>query len=124
MCCTDKLTLVLCIILTIAAVQLGLTSWIFSRIDTEDLDDNPAFAALQEAARYINTAHYPLPFEEYVRPDQGACCNALCAGDTCFVGTAYTLDVRSCNRCCAHLIAPGSCAAHDGHECACYANSQ
>jgi len=118
MCCTEKIMLIA--ILVCCVIQLSLTGGLFGYIDSVDAD-NPTFDALAEAAQFINTAHYPLPYEEYDRPDQGACCNALCAGDTCFAGTAYTLDSRSCNRCCAHLIAPASCV---GHECACYANSQ
>ncbi len=86
------------------------------------LDDYaPNLAILDEAIGFMNSAHYPLPYEELERPDQGACCNALCSGDLCFVGTQYTFDSRSCNLCCFHLVEPDSCV---GDECACYANNQ
>ncbi len=120
MCCTDKIFQVATLVGVL--ICISLLAGLYGYIDTtSSLEDNPGFAVLDELATFVNTAHYPLPYEEFSRPDQGACCHALCSGDTCFAGTAYTLDSRSCNLCCFHLVEPNSC---DGHECACYANDQ
>lgn len=116
MCVTNGLLVVVIVGL---AINIGLTGGLYGKNDLSDYAPNLAF--VNEVVGYMNSAHYPLPYEEFERPDQGSCCNALCAGDTCFVGTQYTFDSRSCNLCCFHLVEPDSC---DGHECACYANSQ
>lgn len=119
MCCTNALLTAFGIVLL---ANTGMLIGLYFRTGTEGLEDiAPNLAVLDELVGYMNSAHYPLPYEEFSRPDQGGCCNALCSGDTCFVGTAYTFDSRSCNLCCFHLVEPASC---DGNECACYANSQ
>lgn len=119
MCCPDKILLGL----VLASVWIGiiLNGGLYGYIDSLDSASNPSLALLDELATFVNSAHYPLPYEEFARPDQGGCCHALCSGDTCFVGTAYALDSRTCNKCCFHLVEPGSCT---GSECACYANTQ
>jgi hypothetical protein len=116
MCVTNTLLVAL---IVIGIINIGLTGGLYGENDLDDYAPN--LAALDEVIGFINSAHYPLPYEEFERPDQGSCCNALCSGDTCFVGTAYTFDSRSCNLCCFHLVEPDSCT---GDECACYANSQ
>lgn len=116
MCVTNGL---LTVVVVLNIVVIGMLGGLYGKNDLGDYAPN--LAALDEIVGYINSAHYPLPYEEFDRPDQGGCCNALCSGDTCFVGTAYTFDSRSCNLCCFHLVEPASCV---GNECACYANSQ
>jgi hypothetical protein len=117
MCVTNTLLLV---VIALVVTDLALTGVLVSRNDSLS-DYAPNLAILDTAIGFINSAHYPLPYEELERPDQGGCCHALCSGDTCFVGTEYTFDSRSCNLCCFHLVEPDSC---DGAECACYANNQ
>ncbi len=117
MCMTNVL---LCFILAGVVINIGLSAGLYKH-GTNLEDYAPNLMILNEAIGYLNSAHYPFPYEELERPDQGGCCDGLCSGDLCFVGTVYTFDSRSCNLCCFHLVELDSCT---GDECACYANNQ
>jgi hypothetical protein len=115
--CIDKTLHIISIALGVIAI--GLIAGLYGYVDVENPGYN--FDPLTELLDFVNSAKYPFPYEEFARPDLGACCAGLCSGDLCYVGPEYSLDSRSCNRCCFHLVEPDSCV---GSECTCYANSQ
>lgn len=114
--CVDKVLLAIVLVL-----QCGMLVLFGLHFADDDGFEGTETALVSELLGFVNSAHYPLPYEELSRPDLGNCCGGLCSGSTCYVGTQYALDSASCNLCCFHLVAPASCV---GSECTCYANSQ
>lgn len=114
--CIDKTLHIISICLSV--VVIGLVAGLYGYVDvTSSTDFDPVIELLD----FVNSARYPFPYQEFARPDLGACCNGLCSGDVCYVGAIYALDSQSCNHCCFHLVEPNSCVAE---TCACYANGQ
>lgn len=114
--CIDKTLHVINI--SLCVVIIGLVSGLYIHIS----GDSPVnIDPVTELLDFVNSARYPFPYQEFDRPDLGACCNGLCSGDTCYVGPLYSLDSLSCNHCCFHLVELNSCVAE---TCACYANGQ
>ena len=115
-------------ILMILLVNLGLTIKLVVVYRDEDtlfgnaLDWLTTHYTDEELKKYVDLSHVSSkPSEVFERPATGDCCNNLCMGSRCFLGTAFLSREDHCNNCCFFLITPGS--ATDA-SATCYTNDQ
>jgi hypothetical protein len=70
----------------------------------------------------FDLSHEPKPSELCTNnPESGDPCNGLARNDDCYTDWGVNLlKSNHCNKCCKHLILPGSCTVD---LCKCYSNS-
>jgi len=115
-------------ILLIVLANLGLSIKLVVVYKDEDSLFNTALEWItthytdNELKKYVDLSHVPSkPSEVFDRPAIGECCNNLCMGSRCFLGTAFLTRADHCNNCCFFLITPGSATENSA---TCYANDQ